>query len=104
MGKGRNRKGKGGKRQPKVNSRSPKTGTVYTSAVREGCSSGKWAWHVAAEARSAVRSMKRMGDRAVRAYLCPECSRWHVGHLPRAVREGRISVADYYGDGDEATG
>jgi hypothetical protein len=37
-----------------------------------------------------------------RAYRCPENEQlWHVGELPRAVKEGRSTAKEWFGAGNE---
>lgn len=95
-----NRAGRQGKRSEKGRL-SPVNGVDFRGASKAGCSSGKWAWTDTDGGRERARSLKRalrkQGDgEGVREYLCPECDRWHVGHLPRAVLAGETSVAEWY--------
>lgn len=59
------------------------------------CRCGKRGWVT----RSAARSMRKATDpsSAMSAYLCPESGLYHLGHLPPAVREGRLGRQDVSG-------
>ena len=90
------RKGKGGKWASKGRDAADRNGVDYRTASKEGCSSGKWAWQTRAGAKTLVKALRHQGDSKVREYRCPECDRWHVGHLPVGVAEGRVSSAQVY--------
>lgn len=62
------------------------------------CSSEKLVFPSKAAAREYMRQrhFKRM-----RPYECPECGEIHVGHIPRAVREGEVTADDYYHPPDD---
>lgn len=96
-----NKSGRGGKRENQRQRYGASTnGVDYTGASKAGCSSGKWAWPTRAGAKSLGKVLRNHGGKrakGVREYLCPECNRWHVGHLPRSVRKGKASSADVYG-------
>ena len=79
-----------------------RNGVDYTGATKSGCSSGKWGWPNDEKGRRGARTLKRVlrrangADGAVREYVCPECGRWHVGHLPTTARRGKSAAGDYY--------
>lgn len=79
-----------------------KNGVDYTHATKAGCSSGKWAWLNTPEgrkgAKSLIRALKKAGGegKGLREYVCPECDRWHVGHLPYEARRGLRSADAVY--------
>lgn len=74
-------------------------GVDYGHATREGCSSLKWGWNEKAGARTLSKALRAAGEKAVRVYICDECGRYHVGHLPFETRRGHRSADDYYGRG-----
>lgn len=97
-----NKSGRGGKRERDRRRYGTSTnGVDYTGATKLGCSSGKWGWVDTEAGREGVRTLKRalrrVGGNGVREYLCAECGRWHVGHMPRSVRKGHLSTRDIYG-------
>lgn len=59
---------------------------------------GKRAYLSRKEARKATRRLKQegKGDR-MREYRCPDCDRWHIGHLPQRVYRGDMSADEFYG-------
>jgi hypothetical protein len=74
-------------------------GVDYRGATKAGCSSGKWAWKERAGAKTLSRALRKSGSKGkgVREYRCPECDRWHVGHLPFEAKRGHRSARDVYG-------
>lgn len=60
------------------------------------CSSGKVGYPTRAGGKAAARRGQRQGGDLLDTYLCTECDTFHNGHLPKAVREGRVSRHDYY--------
>lgn len=95
-----NKSGRGGKRQADRRFGTSTNGVDYTGASKSGCSTGKWGWPTRAGAKSLGKVLRNHGGKrakGVREYLCPECSRWHVGHLPRSVRAGKAASRDIYG-------
>lgn len=60
------------------------------------CRSGKKAFWTKAGARALVRVLRAEGDKGVRAYHCPDCDYFHVGHLPYVVRRGQVAARDAY--------
>lgn len=90
------RKGHQGKR-PSPYAAASKNGVDYTGASKVGCSSGKWGWIEKAGAKSLSKALRQQGGKGVREYVCPECSRWHVGHLPFETLRGRRSARQVYG-------
>ena len=61
------------------------------------CSSKKWAWPTRRGAKAAALNLRRRERGATRPYRCVECGAWHVGHIPRAVARGEMSVEEWYG-------
>lgn len=66
-----------------------------------GCGCGKRTYLSRREARTDLRSLTaKVGPAAtkgMRPYLCPDCEwLWHIGHLPEAVRRGRMSDTQWY--------
>lgn len=105
VGSGGGRRPGKGKRTVKAQSVSRVTGVDYSKATRETCPTGKWGWQDRPDAKRALKSIRHTGKgKGMHAYHCPACELWHIGHLPRAVREGRVSVRDYYAGGDAASG
>jgi hypothetical protein len=47
--------------------------------------------------RSAQRARRFTPAEHQRAYWCPGCHGWHLGHLPQAVMLGRLSAREVYG-------
>lgn len=72
-------------------------GVDYRGATKSGCSSGKWAWTERPGAKTLSKALRKSGGKGVREYLCPECDRWHVGHLPFEAKRGHRSARDVYG-------
>lgn len=95
---GKSRRHSGHKRR-KGHEGADRNGVDYKAATKDGCSSGKWGWHAdhRAGAKSLVRKLRKEGDGKVREYVCPECGRWHVGHMPLDVLKGRRGARDIYG-------
>lgn len=52
--------------------------------------------------RAAARAAARLfpAEKGLREYRCPLCSSWHLGHLPRSVRKGRLTAKDIYGEAE----
>lgn len=49
-------------------------------------------------AKKLVRLLRSRNDSGMRRYPCRVIdSGWHVGHLPLAVMEGRLTVREVYG-------
>lgn len=65
------------------------------------CSTGKRA-HATRESAKAQRTRMAKVSGRMDIYRCDECGMFHLGHLPRAVREGKVSRNEYYGRGDGA--
>lgn len=63
--------------------------TYTPSPARGECSSGKVQF---ANRRQARSTRKRMGDSSLAVYRC-HCGWWHLGHVPRRVRNGDIDKA-----------
>lgn len=62
-----------------------------------GCGCGKRGYVSKTSAKQAIRQIPPDGVR-MRPYACPDgLPVWHIGHLPRAVRQGEVSASDYYG-------
>lgn len=74
-----------------------KKGRQVESWATNGCSTGKRAWSTRKGAKTAMATYKRQGGDAMSPYRCDECDCWHMGHLPQAVKDGRITRAEYYG-------
>jgi hypothetical protein len=65
-------------------------------AVRSGtCPSGKIVYYSRKQAREHSRRISNQTGK-MRPYQCPECDNWHIGHLPRAVRQGEVAADEYY--------
>lgn len=75
-----------------------KNGVDYTGASRVGCSTGKWGWLNREGAKTLARALRKEGSGAVRTYSCPECGRWHVGHIPFETRRGYRSANEVHGN------
>lgn len=88
------RVGKGGKRARR--STTSKNGVDYHGATKDACSSKKWGWPSREGARSLLRTLRNAGDHGSRVYRCPECALFHVGHIPRVVRNGETSATEFY--------
>lgn len=54
-----------------------------------GCSTRKRGWGSRKSAHRAAQQTRKIGYGRMRAYLCEECDRWHIGHLPKRVVAGR---------------
>ena len=65
---------------------------LWSQGASGDCSSGK----VAFSDRRSARASARRTPGHVRPYRCPECSLWHVGHIPQAAMAGRMSSNDVY--------
>lgn len=62
-----------------------------------GCPCQKRGYVSKDAAKQAIRQIPFDGLK-MRPYACPDGKPvWHLGHLPRAVREGEVSADDYYG-------
>lgn len=48
-----------------------------------------------AEAKREKRRHQGKGIRALRAYLCPDCESWHLGHQPKMITAGFASRAKH---------
>jgi hypothetical protein len=64
--------------------------------VHPKCSSGKLGWESRKGAKQFNTRIVRGGGDCLAPYECDECGYWHLGHLPRAVREGTIGRTDFY--------
>jgi len=53
---------------------------------------GKRAYLTRRAAKRAIRDL----DSSMHPYPCDHCGFWHMGHLPKAVRSGRLTRSDYY--------
>ena len=60
------------------------------------CSSGKIGWASRKGAKQFNSQVTRRGGDRLRPYLHEECGYWHLGHLPRAVRQGIVTAAEHY--------
>lgn len=48
--------------------------------------------------KDAKATIRHVNDPAMRAYRCPAGSGYfHIGHIPQAVRDGRMTVGQIYG-------
>lgn len=54
---------------------------------------GKVAYHSRKDARRAAR---RYPADHLRAYPCPTCDRFHIGHLSKAIRKGDFTAREIY--------
>lgn len=98
------RRAKQGKRSSVARDSGSGNGVNYSKATRSGCSTGKWAWQLddRAGAKTLVKTLRKGGRNEskdgghVREYVCPECDRWHVGHLPGRVMSGEASADDVF--------
>lgn len=62
------------------------------------CVSNKRAYWTKAAARGVVKELrKEPGGKGLCAYACSDCSYFHVGHLPKDVRRGKVTRQDIYG-------
>jgi rubredoxin len=60
----------------------------YNAWVTSDCLSGKRAFATRADAKSHARKAKQFGAGHMRAYACPQCQYWHIGHTPEGIRNG----------------
>ncbi|MGE3449000.1 MAG: hypothetical protein AB7H92_15635 [Microbacteriaceae bacterium] len=67
---------------------------------------GKRLYVTRREARAAVRRTRlhiRYAKRTVmREYRCPVRDGWHIGHLPKPVRDGATTSAEHYSNRKES--
>jgi hypothetical protein len=93
---GGSRQGRGGKRSHHASV--SKNGVDYRTASTDGCRTRKWGWPLDQKkgAKTLLRALRNAGDHGSRVYRCPECDRWHVGHLPAAIRDGRLGASDMF--------
>lgn len=57
-------------------------------------------WHrkKAFKKKAARQAIRQMHDKGMREYPCEfHVGLWHVGHLPRVVREGEMTATDVFG-------
>ncbi|WP_251153721.1 hypothetical protein [Cellulosimicrobium sp. Marseille-Q4280] len=66
------------------------------------CPTGKRGYMDKGDAKKVASAMRREGTK-VRAYPCDQCSEFHVGHMPKAVRDGEVSASQFYAQKAEAT-
>jgi hypothetical protein len=54
----------------------------------------KMSWPTRKSAKLGIRSMRGAGVdiQAMREYECSAGHGWHVGHLPKPVREGKVTI------------
>lgn len=90
------RRGKGGKRVEKRGGVS-RGGVDYHGASKTACPSGKWRWVDRAGAKTLLKALRNNGDHGSRVYRCFDCDGFHVGHMPKDVRAGKLSTRDIYG-------
>lgn len=68
-------------------------------AARSGtCPSGKIVYYSRKQAKEHARRISNKTGK-MRPYECPSCQQYHIGHLPRVVREGGVTADEYYGRG-----
>ena len=60
------------------------------SWLTNDCSSGKRAFNTRADARAVASRRRRKGVPRLSVYLCEECQKYHMGHLPRPVVRGEV--------------
>lgn len=65
------------------------------------CPTGKRGYAIKGDARKVASAMRREGAK-VRAYPCDQCEEFHVGHMPKAVRDGEVSAEEFYAQKAEA--
>lgn len=92
-----NRRGRSQGKRPSPFAAAAANGVDYNGATKAGCTSGKWGWVERAGAKTLSRALRKSGGKGVREYVCPECGRWHVGHLPFEARRGHRSAREVYG-------
>lgn len=62
------------------------------------CETGKRAYWTKAAARGTVKELRKEPDgKGLCAYACPHCDYFHIGHLPKDVRRGKVTRQDVYG-------
>jgi hypothetical protein len=61
-------------------------------AQRRKVCGDKDAYSSAAAAEGSIKHAQRNGH-WVRAYTCPHCHQWHIGHPPRSVRQSLAAKA-----------
>lgn len=71
---------------------SPTSGTYTLLPARGSCPSGKVQY---ANRKQAKRFRRKRGGGPVGTYQCDDCGFWHMGHMPRRVRTGRVSKAEW---------
>lgn len=71
-----------------MSGRKPREDAAWLHYTVTACSTGKRAWVERAAAKTAAETARKSGRGRMRAYLCDECDRWHIGHLPARVRAG----------------
>lgn len=54
--------------------------------------------HAARQARKTIPDR-----RGISVYECGDSGRWHIGHLPFAVRRGRVTRGEIYGSDERET-
>lgn len=74
------------------------TGNDYTRRqwVTEVCPTGKRAYFTRRAAKTAARSVAKLGSPGNRPYVCPRCDYWHIGHKPTAAVLGQAAASDVY--------
>lgn len=60
---------------------------------RGGCPTGKFRYSNRKQAKKLGRRIAT--HRTVRAYPCPECDGFHLGHKPQRVRNGTVDKDDW---------
>lgn len=58
--------------------------------ITNGCSTGKRAFSSRKGARDQNLRQIHNGLDRLSAYKCAECHQWHLGHLPRDVKSGKM--------------
>lgn len=66
---------------------SPNSGTFTPSAARGDCSTGKVQF---ANRKQAKRGRRFRNLEGVSVYRCTECDWFHLGHLPKRVKNGEV--------------
>jgi hypothetical protein len=74
-----------------------RAGRQAESWATNDCSTGKRTWPTRKGAKTAMATYKRQGADAMSPYQCDECELWHIGHLPKAVKDGLMTRGEYYG-------
>lgn len=67
--------------------------TGHSSRARwviNGCSSGKRAYESRNDAKKVAGQKRRRGQARMSVYLCAECGKFHIGHLPLPVLRGDV--------------